>query len=99
MTPPATPKRKKRRRSSRDEERTYQRNFYEHDPNRPERSTPINYDDPNDHRNYNNGMDLGLPPIGNMGNGLTYNDFDYIGYNTRDTKMFQSHRSNQYNQL
>ena len=39
-------------------------------------------------------MDLGLPPIGNMGNGLTYNDFDYIGYNTRDTKMFQSQRSN-----
>ena len=48
-----------------------------YDPN--ERMDPINYDDPNDHRNYINGPDLGggLPPIGN---GMTYHDFEYIGY-------------------
>ena len=44
------------------------------------RRTPINYDDPNDHRNYANGPDLSLPHINNLGNGLVYNDFDYIGY-------------------
>ena len=33
-----------------------------------------------------NGEDLGLPPISSLGNGLTYHDFDYIGYknNVRD---------------
>ena len=44
------------------------------------RQDPINYDDANDHRNYINGPDLAagsLPPIGN---GMTYHDFEYIGY-------------------
>ena len=48
------------------------------------RQTPINYNDPNDHRNYENGLDLGLPPISSLANGMTYHDFDYVGYNTRD---------------
>ena len=48
-----------------------------------ERQTPVNYNDANDHRNYQNGPDLGFPPIGMADNGLMYNDFDYIGYKTR----------------
>jgi hypothetical protein len=57
--------------------------------------TPVNYDDPNDHRNYDNGPDLGLPPIGNPGNGLVYHDFDYVGYNTRDN-LKSSTRSSRF---
>ena len=52
--------------------------------NSNERQDPINYNDANDHRNYLNGPDLAggvLPPIGN---GMTYHDFEYIGYQTRD---------------
>jgi len=43
------------------------------------RQTPINFDDPNDHRNYMNGPDLSLPNIA-RDDGLMYHDFDYIGY-------------------
>ena len=56
--------------------------------------TPVNYNDPNDHRNYHNGPDLGLPPI-DMNNGLTYHDFDYIGYMTRDN-MQTTHHSTKF---
>ena len=49
------------------------------DPN--ERMTPINYDDPNDHRNYQENY---LPPLrlqnNNTAGDLIYHDFDYIGY-------------------
>ena len=44
------------------------------------RQTPINVDDPNDHRNYVNGPDLSLPAINRFGDGMIYHDFDYIGY-------------------
>ena len=38
MTPPQSSRRRKRRRKdSRDQERQYQRNFFEHDPDRPQR--------------------------------------------------------------
>ena len=71
---------------------TAQEQFY--DPN--ERQTPINYDDPNDHRNYANGPDLALPQINNLGNQMVYNDFEYVGYQTRD--KFQSDtRSTRFN--
>lgn len=56
-----------------------------------ERQDPINYDDPNDHRNYINGPDLSaLPPINN---GMTYHDFEYIGYQTRSQMLRSSNRS------
>ena len=53
------------------------------------RQTPINYNDPNDHRNYANGHDLGggLPPLGMNPNGLVYHDFDYINYQNNMKKM------------
>lgn len=57
--------------------------------------TPINYDDPNDHRNYDNGPDLALPPITALGNGMTYHDFDYVGYMTRDN-LKSSNRSSRF---
>lgn len=45
-----------------------------------ERQTPVNYNDPNDHRNYANY----LPPLklhnNNTAGDLVYHDFDYIGY-------------------
>lgn len=58
--------------------------------------TPINYDDPNDHRNYENGPDLALPPITALGNGMTYHDFDYIGFQTRDNMVKSSNRSSRF---
>lgn len=49
-----------------------------YDPN--QRMTPVNPNDPNDHRNYISG----LPPVGIKNNNtqgdLIYHDFDYIGY-------------------
>ena len=48
------------------------------DPN--QRMTPVNPNDPNDHRNYASG----LPHVGIKNNNtqgdLIYHDFDYIGY-------------------
>ena len=55
----------------------------------PDRRTPQNYDDPNDHRNYENEFAENLPPINPMQNpkGLVYHDFDYIGYQANLKKM------------
>ena len=48
------------------------------DPN--QRMTPVDPNDPNDHRNYTSN----LPPVGMKNNNtqgdLIYHDFDYIGY-------------------
>jgi len=58
----------------------YSQSFY--DINSNERRTPINYDDANDHRNYLNGPDLSLPNI-HRSDGLVYNDFDYVGFQSK----------------
>lgn len=71
MTPPSARSRAKTQ---------YQGNGFYFDPD--SRQTPVNFEDADQRGNYLNAGDLSLPEIG-PGNGLVYNDFDYIGFQTR----------------